>query len=106
VLSTEIGYVLGRAGRRAEALGIVRHLEEASAEVYVDPYFVCIVYQGMGDLDRAFERQGKAYQGRSSFMVSILSEPEWRAVRDDPRYESMVNRLGLFAGLNGAMSSV
>jgi hypothetical protein len=82
------------AGCREGALEIARQLEEASAVTYVNPYLICLVYLGIGDLDQAFAWLEKAYEEKSSFVVSIASEPKWHPVRSDPRFQSILERIG------------
>lgn len=94
VLTAEIGYVLGSLGRKQEALDRAHQLEADSAVTYVDPYFVCLIYLGIGDRDKCFEWLEKAHAGRSPFVVSIPTEPKWRTLRDDPRFQRMLGCIG------------
>jgi hypothetical protein len=74
-----------------------QNLEEASAATYVNPYLICLVYLGIGDLDQAFAWLEKAYEEKSSFVVSIATETKWRPVRSDPRFQSIPERIGFSA---------
>jgi tetratricopeptide (TPR) repeat protein len=95
IIFGEKGYVLGRSGKRTEALSVVKQLAEMRKKIYVDPYFTAIIYLGLGDKDEAFAWLNKTYQVRSSFITSIISEPKWEHVRGDPRFEEILTRIGL-----------
>jgi pentatricopeptide repeat protein len=98
ILTAEIGYVLGLSGCRQEALEIVRQLEDASRTMmYVNPYLISLVWLGIGDLDQTFAWLEKAYREKSAFVISIPSEPKWQPVRNDPRFQSVLERIGFYA---------
>jgi DNA-binding winged helix-turn-helix (wHTH) protein/tetratricopeptide (TPR) repeat protein len=96
VLTAEIGYVLGLAGCRQEALQTLRELQ-ASTAAYVNPYFFSTIYLGMGDLDQAFDWLERAYEMKSTFIISIPTEPKWQPVQSDPRYQAILTRIGFAA---------
>jgi hypothetical protein len=55
------------------------------------------VHLGIGDLDCGFEWLGKAVERRSSFAISIPTEPKWQSARGDSRFQAVVSRIGLAA---------
>ncbi|MGI9066895.1 MAG: hypothetical protein ACR2HX_10890 [Pyrinomonadaceae bacterium] len=52
-LSTEItaflGYAYAVSGRKGEAQKILNDLQEQSRRRYVSPYYVAVIYPGLGD---------------------------------------------------------
>jgi len=63
----------------------------------VNPYLISLVWLGIGDLDQTFAWLEKAYQEKSTFLVSIPTEPKWQPVRNDPRFQSVLERIGFSA---------
>jgi eukaryotic-like serine/threonine-protein kinase len=90
-----LGYGYGRAGHSEEARGILRQLEELSRQRYVSPFDVALVHIGLGDKDRAFEWLDKAYGERSTWLITLRVDPIFDTLRSDPRFASLVRRIGL-----------
>jgi eukaryotic-like serine/threonine-protein kinase len=97
LIVSEAGYTYAKWGKREEARKIIRQLNEQSKQMYVDPYFVSIVYLGLGDKDQAMAWLEKAYNAKSGFITSLFHEPKWDELRSDPRFKGMMNRLGVNA---------
>jgi TolB-like protein/DNA-binding winged helix-turn-helix (wHTH) protein/Tfp pilus assembly protein PilF len=83
------------SGKRAEALKLVDKLEDQSKKRHVAPFWIAEAYVGLGDKDRAFEWLERGYQEHdvtTPFMnVCPLCDP----LRPDPRFASLVRRMGL-----------
>jgi hypothetical protein len=52
-----------------------------------------MIYLGLGDLDRTFEWLEKAYEERSGFLGFIRVEPMLDALRGDPRFKTLVEKI-------------
>ena len=48
-----------------------------------------------GDLDRAFFCLERAYEQKNMWLTRITTLPWYRPLRDDPRYDDLVKRMGL-----------
>ena len=66
-----------------------------SKQRYVSPYLIAIVYVGLGDKDQAFAWLDKAFQDRSSLLLWLKVEPQFDSLRDDPRFQDLLRRVGL-----------
>ncbi len=88
-----LGYANARLGKTREAQQMIAQLERVSKRQYVSPYFIAMIYLGLGDLDRTFEWLEKAYEERSGFMAFINVEPMLDALRGDPRFNSLVEKI-------------
>lgn len=90
---------LGRAcalsGREAEAREILNELKELSGQRYVDPTYPALVHLGLNEHDEAFALLEQAYADHSAWMVHLKAEPMFDAVRADPRFTSLLRRVGL-----------
>lgn len=90
-----IGYTYAVAGRPVEAQKVLQELQAASNQRYVSPYHVAMVYTGLGEQDKAFERLEKAYEDREGRMTILKVAPEFDSLRSDPRYADLMRRIGL-----------
>ena len=81
-------------GQRDEARKVLTLLEEASRKGYVPSYYSALVYTGLGEKDRAFERLERAYQERSTVLAYLRLDPRLTPLRSDPRYADLVRRIG------------
>jgi eukaryotic-like serine/threonine-protein kinase len=89
-----LGYANARLGKSREARQMIAQLERVSKRQYVSSYFIAIIYLGLGDLDRTFEWLEKAYEERSGFMAFINVEPMLDALRGDPRFKALAEKIG------------
>lgn len=90
-----LGWTLGQAGRTAEVAEARERLEALDAAKGVDPFFFAILEAGAGETDRAFAHLERAFEIRSPQLCYVAVEPFFGPIRDDPRLEEMVARLGV-----------
>lgn len=90
-----LGYVYGRAGRKAEAEGILQELNELARRRHVSGYDFAVVYAGQGLKDRALESLERAYRERTNWMPYISVDPRLDSLRSDPRFQDLLRRLDL-----------
>jgi serine/threonine protein kinase/tetratricopeptide (TPR) repeat protein len=88
-----LGDAYGRARRRSDALKIAAELEKLSRTRYVTPSYSALVYMGIGDKARAFGLLEKAYAERSEWMMQLRFEPEFDPLRDDHRFQELLQRV-------------
>ncbi|HJR60335.1 MAG TPA: winged helix-turn-helix domain-containing protein [Vicinamibacterales bacterium] len=88
------GYILGRAGRTAEARDLLGALEMASRQRYVPPYALALVHAGLGDADAAFEWLNRAYAARDVHLMFLTVDVKWDRYRSDPRFGDLLARCG------------
>jgi len=62
---------------------------------YNQLYIGAILNAQIGDKDKAFEFLERSYQRREWGMNSLLIEPHFDSLRDDPRFEQLIQRVGL-----------
>ncbi len=90
-----LAYAYGSARRSAEARKLVTELTELSQRRYVPPASVAWAYFGVGDSDQGFAWLEKAYQERSNALAYLPASPVLDLVHSDPRYQSLLRRIGL-----------
>ena len=54
-----------------------------------------IIYVALGDKDAAFAELEKALQAHDWFMSRLMFDPFMDPLRDDPRFNDLVKRVGL-----------
>ena len=89
------GYAFGRSGRRAEAGAIIERFKEISRTHYVIPSFVAAVYGAMGEKEKAFAELERSIEERDSWFKWGKVEPLFDPLRDDPRFNDLLKRMGL-----------
>jgi len=89
-----LGYALAKSGKRAEARGLLEGLLKLSNERYVPPYFVALIYNGLGERDEALAWLERAFERRDAFIVFLKVEPKWNNLREDPRFQDLLRRVG------------
>ena len=94
---SSLGYCYAVAGRRTEALSILKELEEKYAKHEAHGQYVAAVYVGLGDKDKAFAWLEKEVQSRGGYLPMDLvgGVGLFNSLRDDPRYIDLVRRTGL-----------
>ncbi len=95
----DLGYIYALSGKRTEAKGVLEELETLSTETYVPPYGRAAIYAGLGEVDRAMEWLGKAYEERS-FLAWIKVDPVFDGLRNDQRFKSLLDKLHLGPDVN------
>ena len=90
-----LGYVLGVAGKRAEAEAILAELEEQSRVRYVPRYHFAAVRYGMRDADGALREMARSLAERSGVAAWTGIDPHLSWLWSDPRYSELVRLLGL-----------
>lgn len=90
-----LGYGLAVAGKRAEALVVLKELEGKYARHEARELDPAVVNIGLGDKDQAFAWLEKAYQAHSGNMSYLGWDVFYESLRDDPRFQSLLQRTGL-----------
>ncbi|MBI4915020.1 MAG: winged helix-turn-helix domain-containing protein [Acidobacteria bacterium] len=87
-------FVLGRAGRTAEARAIADELQRLEAKRYVPAYYDAGVYIGLGDRDAAFSWLAKACEQRCSLLGALTVDPAFDPLRGDERFAAILRCAG------------
>jgi serine/threonine protein kinase/Tfp pilus assembly protein PilF len=91
----DLGEGYARAGRRSEAARILNELLEFSRQGYSASCEIAQIYFGLGEKDKTFEWLEKAYQEKSSGLSYLGSDPGWDGLRSDPRFTTLLKKMGL-----------
>jgi serine/threonine protein kinase/Flp pilus assembly protein TadD len=94
-LISSLGHAYALSGERDKAQQALAELREISKQRYISPYLFAVVYAGLGDKEQTFARLDKAFQDRSFFLIWLKVEPLFDPLRDDPRFQYLLRRIGL-----------
>ncbi len=89
------GYALAKSGRRDEAQSLVNELIKLSSVRFVSGSHIAIIYNGLGETDRALEWLEKGYEQRDPKMAFLKVDPKMSNLRSEPRFVDLLRRLKL-----------
>jgi TolB-like protein/DNA-binding winged helix-turn-helix (wHTH) protein/Flp pilus assembly protein TadD len=92
---TEMAYSLAAGGREAEAREMLRRLQEKSKRSFVPAYDVAVIHLALHEPDQAISYLQKAYQERDWALMVVAVEPRLDPLRQDPRFQELVGKVGL-----------
>ncbi len=90
-----LAYALAKFGRREESLAILDKLTERAKTRFVPPAHFAMLYNGLGETDKAFEWLEKGFKARDAKMTFLKVEPKWNNLRSDPRFVDLMKRMNL-----------
>ncbi len=88
-------YIAAIRGDRTTAIGIVKQLEADPASQHVMPYYAAKVYAALKEPDEAFAHLYRAADEQMAQIVFVAVDPEFAALRNDPRLPPLMKRVGV-----------
>ena len=77
------------------ARAIIDELLARSRNAYVPPWSIVGALVALGEKDEAMKWIEKGIAERSNGVAYLVANPEYDALRGDPRYEAILTRVGL-----------
>ena len=90
-----IGYVAGLTGDNAKAQAVLGELKARSAQSYIPPSNIALVYNGLGDQSEALRWLEKAVDQRDVRLTLLKADPRWDSLRSNPGFAAILKRIGL-----------
>ena len=90
-----IAHLYAVSGRREEARATLNRMLERGKSGQVSNYMIALTYTGLGEKDEAFRYLEKAREEREYKMLWIKGEPQLDGLRSDPRFQDLLQRIGL-----------
>jgi serine/threonine-protein kinase len=92
ILIYDIGMVYAAQGKRAEALQIIKELEEISGASLSQAHWIAKIYATLNEKEMAFSwlERGLA---TGAIGVFYKDEPVWDSIRSDPRFDALVEKM-------------
>jgi serine/threonine-protein kinase len=88
-----LGHVNASAGRKDEALLLLRELERAPREVEVSPADFALVYLALDDKERALTSLRKAVTEADPALLYLKVDPAYDGLRSDRRFKDLLKRI-------------
>ena len=73
----------------------MKQLEADPASQHVMPYYVAKVYAALKEPDQAFSHLERAADEHAAQIVFVAVDPEFAALRNDPRLRPLMKRVGV-----------
>ena len=90
-----VGHVYGVSGRRAAAERVLRELQALQTRQYVTPYGLALVHDSLGNREAALDWLDPAADDRSNWLVWLKLDPRFANLHGSPRFDALVQRVGL-----------
>ena len=91
-----LGYAYGITGKREKAKNMLAEFENSLTQGQSSPYYLAMIYAGLGDKDQTFAWLEESYRDHSRPLVSGINvNPMWDGIRSDPRFENLRRRMRL-----------
>jgi hypothetical protein len=81
-----LGHAYAITGRTADARKLLDKLRTPPADSYVSPYFIALVYTGLGEREHALAALYQAYKDRQPGMIFMRLDPRFAPLRTDQRF--------------------
>jgi hypothetical protein len=85
--------VQARSGDTRAADATLAQVEKLREVEYVPPYYDALVYTAQGRPRKALDALERAYREQDSTLVSLMIDPRFEPLRDEPRYQDLVKRM-------------
>lgn len=88
-------YLSQHSGRPAQAREALKQLLDTNRRHPIDPAPIIFTYISLGEYNEAFSWFEKACQEHSTALRTLKVEPFYDPLRADPRFQALLNRVGL-----------
>jgi TolB-like protein/tetratricopeptide (TPR) repeat protein len=91
----EAGRIFSQAGIEGLTRWMIENIDEVSGTPYDSPYVKAELHAQLGEKDQAIEWMKKAVEVRSPGVVTWKVDPAFDALRNDPRFMTVIREAGL-----------
>ena len=95
LMKAALGRAYAKSQKKHEANDMLNELNELSKQQYVSAYEVATIYVALGNNEQAFQLLEQAYGEHSFHLVYLNVSPQFKPVSSDPRFQDLVQRIGL-----------
>jgi len=96
-----LGWAYASTGRTAEALKLLEELQARAQERYTAPWSFAVIYQGLGEMDKAFDWFEKAVDEHDPLMLHFHVHPNYDPAHTHPRYQALLRKMNLEPWMGG-----
>ena len=95
LMKAALGRAYANSQKTHEANEMLNELNELSKRQYVSAYEVATIYVALSNYEQAFQLLEEAYAEHSFHLVYLNVSPQFKSLRLDPRFQDLVQRIGL-----------
>src|SRR4030095_16500853 len=95
LMKAALARAYAKAQKTHEANEMLNELNELAKRQYASAYELATIYVALGNNEEAFQLLAKSYAEHSFHLVNLNVSPHFKSVRSDPRFQDLVQRLGL-----------
>jgi TolB-like protein/Tfp pilus assembly protein PilF len=95
LMRAALGRAYAKSQKKHEANEVLNELNELAKRQYVSAYEVAKIYVALDNSEQAFQLLAKAYAEHSFHLVNLNVCPQLKPVRSDPRFQDLVQRIGV-----------
>ena len=93
IYAANLARAYASSGKRADAEQLLQRLKDGASAAYSNAAEVAMVYAALGDKNQAMAWLERGFSER--FNPGVLLRPGFDSLRADPRFQDLVNRVGL-----------
>jgi Tfp pilus assembly protein PilF len=90
-----LGAIHAAAGDREQARQELQTLTAMSEQQNVPALAFALIHAELGEYDAAFARIDQAFEARDGWLAFLAVSPDFDALRQDPRFDELLRRIGL-----------
>ena len=95
LMKAALARAYAKAQKTHEANEMLNESNELAKRQYASAYELATIYVALGNNEEGFQLLAKAYAEHSFHLVNLNVSPHFKSVRSDPRFQDLVQRLGL-----------
>src|SRR5437762_7668127 len=95
LMKAALGRAYAESQKKLEANDMLNELNELANLQHETAYEIATIYVALGNNEQAFQLLEKAYAEHSFHLVNLNVSPQFKSVRSDPRFQDLVQRIGL-----------
>jgi serine/threonine protein kinase/tetratricopeptide (TPR) repeat protein len=95
LMRAALAQTFGTAGRKQEALKMLDDLTKLAKQKYIAPYFMAGIHVGLGENEQAIDCLQDSFEEHSHWLIYLHLDPSMDSLRDDPRFQDLLLRVGL-----------
>lgn len=95
MVNATLAYTYAVSGKKDEARKILKDLEARSARQHIPPLRFAVMNLALGQKDQVFQWLERARTELDLFLIYIRISPFFDSLRNDPKFQDFIQRLGL-----------
>jgi TolB-like protein/Tfp pilus assembly protein PilF len=95
LMKAALGRAYAESQKKQDANEILNELNELAKRQYASAFEIATIYIALGNNEQAFQLLENAYAERSFHLVNLNVSPQFKSVRSDPRFQDLLQRIGL-----------